>query len=409
MGKALYKRTTVQDQIEKYRAKLIRDRIALPDTIRLYRLDDVVSHSVDDEWLDVFSTIFGALNVTALLFARPIVPFADFLVKRAPASLDRLTPRDSETKTFLHDIPFIRSATWSGNAPGNLAADIIRYLRERKAVIIEDLGVVATGGVTVEQAYIGYSSIVHTTFLKYLLDVVTDGFKLPGEREVFEAFRKSQTVPHDLGGLSFMPGPFCGGGEAIAPAACREVLYKEISRVGRYTVEKGLVDSFFGNISYFDGETIYISQTAASLDELEGHIDPVPLDYSSTAGLSASSELPAHKAIYLDGIYRAILHGHPKYSVILSMHCTEPGCDIRDCGKLCKRKRRVCGVPIVPGELGAGGLAKTVPQAMRESGICIVYGHGVFSAGRQDFSEAFQKMVDLESRCREEYFRLTST
>jgi ribulose-5-phosphate 4-epimerase/fuculose-1-phosphate aldolase len=65
--------------------------------------------------------------------------------------------------------------------------------------------------------------------------------------------------------------------------------------VGRYTVEKGYVDSFFGNISYFDGRTIFISQTASSLDELEGHLDPVLLDGSSTAGISASSELPAHR------------------------------------------------------------------------------------------------------------------
>jgi ribulose-5-phosphate 4-epimerase/fuculose-1-phosphate aldolase len=186
----------------------------------------------------------------------------------------------------------------------------------------------------------------------------------------------------------------------------RQKIYDEICRVGRYTVEKGLVDSFFGNISYFDGKTIYISQTASSLDELEGHIDPVPLDGSSTAGLSASSELPAHRAIYLSSNYHAVLHGHPKFSVILSMFCEEEECVLSDCGRNCKRKRSACGVPIVTGEIGAGGLAKTVPAAIRESGVCIVYGHGVFSAGGQDFKDAFLKMVDVENRCREEYFRL---
>jgi ribulose-5-phosphate 4-epimerase/fuculose-1-phosphate aldolase len=171
-------------------------------------------------------------------------------------------------------------------------------------------------------------------------------------------------------------------------------------------VEKGLVDSFFGNISYFDGKTIYISQTASSLDELEGHIDPVPLDYSSTAGLSASSELPAHKAVYLATNYHAVLHGHPRFSVILSMHCTEQGCTIEDCGRRCPRKRSICGVLIVAGESGAGGLARTVPGAIKETGACIVYGHGVFSAGEKDFEDAFRRMVDVENRCREEYFKL---
>jgi ribulose-5-phosphate 4-epimerase/fuculose-1-phosphate aldolase len=186
----------------------------------------------------------------------------------------------------------------------------------------------------------------------------------------------------------------------------KRAIYAEISRVGRYTVEKGLVDSFFGNISAFDGSTIYISQTASSLDELEGHIVPVPMDGSSTAGISASSELPAHKAIYLSTDYHAVLHGHPKFSVIMSMYCTEEGCHIEDCTRNCDRKRSVCGAPIVTGETGAGGLGRTVPPAVRESGACIVYGHGVFAAGRSDFREAFARMVEIENRCREKYFRL---
>lgn len=189
-------------------------------------------------------------------------------------------------------------------------------------------------------------------------------------------------------------------------SAEKSIIYEEISRVGRYTVEMGLVDSFFGNISAFDGSTIYISQTASSLDELEGHIVPVPVDGSSTAGISASSELPAHKAIYLSTDYRTVLHGHPKFSVILSMYCTEEGCDIEDCTRGCDRKRQVCGYPIVVGETGAGGLKRTVPPAIKAAGACIVYGHGVFSAGRSDLREAFVRMVEIENRCREEYFAM---
>jgi hypothetical protein len=37
--------------------------------------------------------------------------------------------------------------------------------------------------------------------------------------------------------------------------------------------------------------------------------------------------------------------------------------------------------------------------------MAIVYGHGVFAIGRDGFEEAFRSMVDVENRCREEYFR----
>jgi len=100
---------------------------------------------------------------------------------------------------------------------------------------------------------------------------------------------------------------------------------------------EGPRDSFFGNISAFDGSTIYISQTASSSTSSKA-TSYRSRDGSSTAGISASSELPAHKAIYLSTDYRTVLHGHPKFSVIMSMHCTEEGCDIEDCTRNCDRK-----------------------------------------------------------------------
>jgi ribulose-5-phosphate 4-epimerase/fuculose-1-phosphate aldolase len=436
---AITQRTVMDAQIDKFTRKLIRDRIAVAESIRFYRLDDVVIANREDEWLPVFTEVFKGLNITALLMARPTLPFADFLVQRAAGGTDRLLPKDNETRTFLHDIPFIRKEEWQGAPLRELAPKIVRRLRERKAVIVEGLGIVGTGSVTVEQAYIGFSTIFHTTFLKFCLDVLEGGFRNAEERAAFDEFKTSWVRPVDVEGIHFRelrisdsgvrngpsprPSPRKGegsikkssphGGEETgeggqAGLSSKDIIYEEISRVGRYTVEKGLVDSFFGNISYFDGKTVFISQTASSLDELEGHIDPVPLDGSSTAGLSASSELPAHRAIYQSSNYHAVLHGHPKFSVILSMHCEGGECEVEDCGRNCKRKRSACGAPIVTGEIGAGGIAKTVPPAVTESGVCIVYGHGVFSAGEKDFKDAFLNMVKLENRCREEYFELVN-
>jgi ribulose-5-phosphate 4-epimerase/fuculose-1-phosphate aldolase len=388
----------MHDQIEKYTGKLLRDRTAVPDSVRFYRLDDVVMANRQDEWLSFFTGVFPGLDITALLFARLTLPFADLLVERAGSGTDRLVPQDSETRVFLHDIPFIRSTEWEGASASDRTGMLVRCLKERKAVIIQGVGVVATGGVTVEQAYIGFSTIFHTTFVKYCLDILKDGFLLPQERMVFEGFRQAWNRTSDLSGLSFAEGPLKG----------REAVISELCRVGRYTVEKGYVDSFFGNISYFDGATIFISQTTSSLDELEGFIDPVPVDGASTAGLSASSELPTHRAIYLDSPYHAVLHGHPRFSIVLSMLCDEKNCAIRDCNRLCDRTRSACGVPIVAGETGAGGMARSVPAAVREGGVCIVYGHGIFAAGEKDFRDAFKKMADVENACREEYFRLAS-
>ncbi len=386
----------MHDHVAKYTGKLIRDRTAVPESIRFYVLDDRIVTNREDEWLPVFARVFSALNVTAILFARTALPFADFLVQRAGPEADRVLPRDSETKTFLHDIPFIRKGEYADAPDAGLAEKISGCLRERKAVLIEGAGVVAVGGVTVEQAFNAFSMVFHTTFIKYLLDLLTQGFKLPGERRAFEEFRSGWIKPLDSSGLTFDAGPLSG----------QDAILREIRRVGKYTVEKGLVDSFFGNISYFDGRTIFISQTASSLDELEGHVVPVALDGSSTAGITASSELPAHRAVYLSTNYHAVLHGHPRFSVILSMHCEEKDCTEVDCGRNCRHRRSTCGVPIVPGEIGAGGLAKTVPSAITESGACIVYGHGVFSAGAKDFHEAFMKMMEVEGRCRDEYFKL---
>jgi ribulose-5-phosphate 4-epimerase/fuculose-1-phosphate aldolase len=385
----------LHDHIVKYTNKLLRDRTAVPESIRFYVLDDEVVTNRVDEWLPVFTGVFAGLDVTALLFAKTTLPFADLLVERAGRDTDRLVPNDSETRVFLHDIPFIRESEWSGKPKTAFTETIIRCLKERKAVIIQGLGVVASGGVTVEQTFISYSTIFHTTFVKYFLDLLTEGFRLPQERNVVEAYQRSHPGPQDLGDLVFTPGPI----------ADRQTIMREICRVGRYTVEKGYVDSFFGNISYFDGKTIFISQTTSSLDELEGFIDPVPLDGSSTAGLSASSELPAHRGIYVSSPYQAVLHGHPKFSVIMSMYCNEENCEIEDCNRFCNRARSVCGVPIVAGETGAGGLASSVPLAIKDSGVCIVYGHGIFAAGRKDFRDAFMKMAEVEDRCREVYFR----
>jgi hypothetical protein len=110
-----------------------------------------------------------------------------------------------------------------------------------------------------------------------------------------------------------MSGPFNSAESAIAA----------ICEAGRLTVEKRMVDSFFGNISYRVKDTIYLTQTSTTLDELEGCIDPCPIDDSMCTGITASNEYKMHKEVFLGSNSRAILRGYKKFSVIYSMLCEE--------------------------------------------------------------------------------------
>jgi ribulose-5-phosphate 4-epimerase/fuculose-1-phosphate aldolase len=381
----------MKDQILKYSAKLVADRSADSDEIAFAAQDDVLITDGTPELARLAGATLSRLNALALVAARPSLPFAEFLLARAPQAESCIIPQDTETRTFLHDIPFLRREELSADP----SAQIAKLLGNRKGVIVEGVGIVAVGAITVEQAYINYSSVFHSTFVKYLQDLLTEGFVLPGEREAFEAFRREWLKPLSGDGLSFR--------ESLSEE--KEEILSEIERVGRYTVERGLVDSFFGNISARAGELIYISQTAASLDELKGCIDPVPSDNSSTTGITASSELLAHRRIFEQTGARVILHGHPKFAVVMSMLCEKKDCDIKDCWKDCPEVRGLGGTPVVAGEIGAGGLAKRVPPVIGATGSAIVYGHGVFTIGRDDFAGAFTAMVAVEQFCRDEYFR----
>lgn len=380
-------------QIAKYTAKLISDQSSPAGKIAFAAQDDVMVSSGEPFLASLSAEVLSRLNCLALAAAAPSIPFAEYLIRRSAPHEHEIVPRDTETRTFLHDIPIVRE-TELKNDPAELIAGL---LGNRKGIVVEGIGIIAAGALTVEQAYINWSSVFHSTYIKYLEDLLEHGFMLPGEREAFDTFRGAFLPPLSSEGLEFRAGPF----------ADKDVILKEIACVGRYTVQRRLVDSFFGNISYSNGTLIYISQTASSLDELDGCIDPVPFENSSTVGITASSELVAHRAIFETTGCRAIVHGHPRFAVVMSMLCAEKeSCPVTDCWKDCAKVRLLGSTPVVAGEIGAGGIARNVPPVIGTSGSAIVYGHGVFSIGMNDFREAFQGLVDAENWCRTEYFRL---
>jgi ribulose-5-phosphate 4-epimerase/fuculose-1-phosphate aldolase len=378
----------MEQLIAKYAAKLVAAGMADPDAPLIGGLDAELSWNRDDPAIPALEQVFSRLNINALLLSRPAEPYAsmiDYLAARADGAI---RPRDSETRTFLHDLPVIDELE-----PGAVAAALAR----RKSAIVPGGGVVTFGTVSPEQAFIHFSSVCFACFVKFWSDCLTaarSGPVDPGARAVLErAIPLLDPLPERPVGV--LRGPF-----STADQACAALF-----EAGRLTVAHRLVDSYFGNLSYLLGDTLYISQTASSLDELEGCIDPCPLDGSSSAGVTASSELTAHLGIVEQTGARAILHGHPRFAVALSLDCAEPDCELEgQCHTRCDRERFAGGVPIVPGEVGTGrfGLCHTVPPALPGNRGVIVFGHGVFTVGREDFGEALQGLIDIERACREE-------
>lgn len=406
--------------LEKYAAKLVTAGLsasvgAPQERALLAGLDDELIWNRDNEENDpripLLSPLFQKLSINSLVCMRPSEPYAGIVRHLAEKALQEATaagkgaypailPQDCETRTFLHDLPVVR-----GFDPDTLA----KVLARRKGVIIlsddqDDSAptVLAYGTVSPEQGYVTASSICLACFVKFFADALAYA-------RFQDASGVSEPPPHLLQRAIETLRPLAPDAPPLmrAPFADAEQVHLALIQAGRATVEYGLVDSYFGNISYRYGITLYISQTGSSLEELAGHIDPCPLDMEeggSTAGLTASSELSAHiEALARTGA-KAMLHGHPPFCVIMSLDCPKQSCPNKGrCHLDCTEPREILGTPIVPGEVGTGtyGLCNTLPPALEKAPAAIVYGHGLFALGQEDFNEAFSTLLEVERRCRE--------
>ena len=382
----------MKDLCEKYAAKLLAQGLASAEDAPLVGgLDADLVWNREDPRTEVLAGLFDRLSINSLVFSRPAEPYRtilDFLAERWPGTI---RPEDTETRTFLHDIPVCREFTADamgsaaqeaqgrGPCPGWAWSPAARSARNR-------------GSSTTPRPLFSCFVLFFSEYLNRARQgTLDDGYRAAFERAV-SLLPAPRTAPPAL---------------APAPLDTEEKALTAIFEAGRQVVGYGLVDSFFGNISFRLGDTIHISQTGSSLDELEGCVDPCPMDGSATTGLTASSELTAHEDVYRRSDYACILHGHPRFTVIMSMDCAKADCPNRgECHIRCTECRTVDGVPIVPGEVGTGptGLCNTLPPAMASEGAAIVHGHGLFTAGTVDFNAPFARLLDIENRCRELYF-----
>jgi len=378
--------------LEKYAINLVKSGLVEEGKPLIGGLDADLIWNRKDPATKELEKVFENLNINSLLFSKPAEPYFSIIEFLASNSKNTIFPQDTETRTFLHDLPVIHSFN---------AEQIIDKLKQRKSVIISKHGIVTWGTVSPEQAFIFFSSVCFACFVKFFHDYLIDsrnGSLTKKQQNIFnQAIQKLDILRQKFPPL--MKGPFQSEVD----------VYKAISEAGRLTVENRLVDSFFGNVSFLYKDTLYISQTTSSLDELDGFIDPCPLDDSSCSSITASSEFIAHRDIVTRTVANGILHGHPKFSVIMSMFCEKPNCEFnQQCHIKCEEKRFIEDIPIVPGEVGSGpyGLCNTLPPAIENNRGAIVYGHGVFTTAKEDFNLAFANLLQIENMCKENYFRL---
>jgi ribulose-5-phosphate 4-epimerase/fuculose-1-phosphate aldolase len=364
------------DQIDSFLRKLLaHGLVSNPAEAQLYALDDEIYTNRDTVPDEVIS-LFDALNISSLIIARPEPLRWAIISELLRSQADIISPSDSESLTFIHDIPVVRSFQ---------AGRVAWALSRRKGCIVEGLGIITTGAVSLEQAFIAFSSICFATFVKYFSDVLnglTGHAPRPSAEEIAACRGYLSSISLKAEGINLSPQTPMGEMGIISA----------MDAAGKAMVSAGLVDSFFGNISLKEGLLIYISQTGSSLDELQGRIDCTTMDGSSTCEITSSSELCAHVRIYELTSTRVIIHGHPRFSVIMSMMGGPLDFD---------QKRHVGGVPVVAGEVGAGarGLMHTLPEAMMAGHAAIVAGHGTFACSDTSFREAFERLAAVEQMC----------
>ncbi|HJO92591.1 MAG TPA: class II aldolase/adducin family protein [Victivallales bacterium] len=380
--------------IDKYVNKLVAQGVCETGQPLMGCLDAELVWNKTSEDIEILEEVVAGLNINSILLSKPASPYSK-IINYLTDNIDEeaIYPQDCETRTFLHDIPVISEFN---------SEKIIPALKKRKAAIIPNKGIITYGTVSPEQTFITYSSVCFACFVKFFADYYKDAESGKINKIQNEIFNTAHTIYSNYINSFKLDTPIYKG-----KFNNQEDVIKAMIQGGKLVVDCRLVDSFFGNISYLLDNIIYISQTTSSLDELAGCIDPCPVDNSRNTALTASSELSAHKDILLRGTDMAILHGHPKFSVIMSMICDrEKNCStLGNCHNMCPHVRYIDDIPIVSGEVGTGkfGLCNTLPPAIIGKRGAIVYGHGLFTTGRKDFTDAFENLLLIEKMCLDKY------
>ncbi|MBU0487032.1 MAG: class II aldolase/adducin family protein [Bacteroidetes bacterium] len=335
------------------------------------------------------------LPSASLIISAPHEPFQNILKAMTEGQSDDfiITPTDSESLLFLPAVHFIENAD---------SQRIAELLSAKNAMIADRKWIIAKGNLRPGEAYIHYSVAYFSLFVNFFVDLLED---LKQGKQISH-LRQNAAIEALSHYFNHVIGPLKEERKIVLPEG-NDSSAKTLEFFGKLLVENQLVDSCFGNISCKRENTLLISQTQSSLDELAGSLVEVPISGQSASDKAASSELPAHRAIYQNHAFSNILHGHPRFAVILSLLCEKDNCEQRrHCHTHCAESRTIADIPVVSGEAGSGpfSLSKTVPPAIA-SGATIVLGHGVFAAANS-MRTCYETIRETEIRCFEEVKQL---
>jgi L-fuculose-phosphate aldolase len=162
--------------------------------------------------------------------------------------------------------------------------------------------------------------------------------------------------------------------------------------VGKALFEEGLNSSHSGNISIRDGRRILITRKGAMLGRLkEGDLVEVKLKGEVGDEQLASSELPAHRAIYLKTSAKAIVHCHPPHAIAISLLMNRMiPVDVEGAYHLKEVPVLVSKQPV-----GSSELAAEIAALLEYNKVILCRGHGSFAVGSR-LEEAYQWSSCLE-------------
>jgi len=164
----------------------------------------------------------------------------------------------------------------------------------------------------------------------------------------------------------------------------------EAIEVGRKLAAYKLIDGASGNLSFREGDIITITKTGVMLDELdEDSFVTLKLGEKSS---EASSDLIVHEAIYKKTDYKAVLHCHGIFNVVLSFKMDKIiPIDLE--GRVFIGEARV-----VEGKFGSKELAAKIAEEVARRKVVVVRGHGIYAAG-DSLKSAFRVASYLEHSC----------
>lgn len=175
-------------------------------------------------------------------------------------------------------------------------------------------------------------------------------------------------------------------------------LREDLVRHYRWLRQYGHNDSHSGNASIRDGDTVWITPTGACADFLsKGDLVACPLD--GECGEGASLDASLHLAVYRrNPTAHAVLHSHGPYSVALTMGNGDfipPDFE--------GQYYFTC-VPVleIDYENYLSESPERVAEALTDSRIVVVRGHGVYAAG-ETVNQAYKWTNSLELSAKTAY------